>query len=240
MEQRIQHLEQQLKQLKLIVVTTVSLLLLVLVAAFSGKVPANNIIRAKGIVIEDEQGRDRILIGAPLPASQHRVRTDSNLVRKYWAATGADSNEYMQWYKAYRHHGNGIAILSEQGFDKVLLGDSLPDPNTGKRMFSSTGMLWNDDLGYERGGIGVNKTTDGKYRSVVGLDDESGEAVHLFTLEDGTKALRIAGTNGYLMIGLSQQASALLQTKQPFAGIQYFNNKGKLVWQQAMHQQNNK
>ncbi len=57
------------------------------------------LIRAKGIVIEDANGKDRILIGAPVPDSKHRVRTDIVLVRKYWASEFKNPDQYMGWYK---------------------------------------------------------------------------------------------------------------------------------------------
>jgi hypothetical protein len=134
----------------------------------------------------------------------------------------------MKWYKDYNHGGIGMAILNEQGFDKVVIGEKLADPNSGKRMFEPTGMFWNDDEGWERGGIGANKTKDGKYRSAVGLDDETGEAVHLVTLEDGTKGLIIGGEKGRMMLGMSPKGG-FFGSKEAFTGIQYFDAKGKLI-----------
>ncbi len=91
------------------------------------------VIRAKGIVFEDQEGKDRILIGALIPYSKDRVRTDSVKVRKYWAsAFGAEADNYMEYYKDYRHATDGIVVLNKDGFDRVLLGDKLADPNTGK------------------------------------------------------------------------------------------------------------
>ena len=45
------------------------------------KAAKEGVIRTRGIVIVDEKGRERILIGAPIPAARNRVRTDlaSNL-----------------------------------------------------------------------------------------------------------------------------------------------------------------
>lgn len=60
-----------------------------------------DLIRAKGIIIEDANGKDRILIGAPVPFSKNRVRTDTALVRKHWASQFDDPNQYMGWYKKY-------------------------------------------------------------------------------------------------------------------------------------------
>lgn len=37
----------------------------------------NKIIRARGLVIVDDKGRERILLGAPIPQAKNRVRTDS-------------------------------------------------------------------------------------------------------------------------------------------------------------------
>lgn len=39
-----------------------------------------SVIRAKGIVIVDEKGKDRILIRAPIPYSKDRVRTNMDKV----------------------------------------------------------------------------------------------------------------------------------------------------------------
>ena len=53
------------------------------ISAFKQSVP--EVTRTKGIIIEDAQGRERILIGAPIPASRARVRTDTSRVRQVWA-----------------------------------------------------------------------------------------------------------------------------------------------------------
>jgi hypothetical protein len=60
------------------------LLTIVFFSAFGGPEKKFGIIRAKGIVIEDSAGRDRILIGSPIPLSGDHVRTDTAMVRKYW------------------------------------------------------------------------------------------------------------------------------------------------------------
>jgi hypothetical protein len=43
------------------------------------------IIKTKGIVIVDENGKYRILIGVPIPPSKDRVRTDTAKVRAHLA-----------------------------------------------------------------------------------------------------------------------------------------------------------
>ena len=201
---------------------------------FTRNSPAD-IIRTRGIIVEDEQGRDRILIGAPIPASRNRVRTDTALVRKHWAGNfGKNADQYMKWYRDYYHGAEGIVIMNEEGFDRVLVGDKLADPNTGKRMFTPSGMLWNDARGWERGGAGVNTTEDGQSRSVVGVDDSNGEAVHMVALEDGTRGLMIGGPNGHLLIGMSGKNGEWFKNKEAFTGLRFFDLEGKLVWEQRM------
>jgi hypothetical protein len=204
---------------------------------FAFKTPEQkfDIIRAKGIVIEDSAGRDRILIGAPIPYSKQRVRNDTALVKKYWASGFPDSNEYINWYKDYYHGAEGMVVMNESGFDRVLVGDKLADPNSGKRMFEIAGITWNDREGWELGGAGVNTSKNGKSRSVMGVDDKDGEAVHLVAHEDGTKGLIIGGENGRLMIGMSKKDGQWFGNKEAFTGVKYFDTKGKLVWEQEMN-----
>ncbi len=193
-----------------------------------------DILRTRGIIIEDSAGRDRILIGAPFPASRHRVRTDSTLARKAWAGNFEDPDQYMQWYRDYYHGGTGMLVMNEEGFDRVLVGDKLADPNTGKRMFEPAGILWNDRKGFERGGAGVNTTKDGQARSVIGVDAENGEAAHIIALEDGTNAIAIRGDNGMLLIGLTNKGSEFFQSKDAFTGMKFFDAQGKLAWELPM------
>ncbi|MBK7636483.1 MAG: hypothetical protein IPJ13_21060 [Saprospiraceae bacterium] len=193
-----------------------------------------DVIRVKGIVIEDHQGRDRILLGAPIPYSKDRVRTDTVKVRKYWASQFDNPDQYMDWYKKYKNSSNGIVFMNEEGFDEVLVGEKLADANVGVRMFEMSGILFNNKKGWERAGAVVNTLDNGKTRQGFGVDDDSGEAMHMMTLEDGSKALILSDENGSIRIGMSKKPGELFQNKESFTGIKYFNTKGKLVWEQKM------
>jgi hypothetical protein len=212
----------------------VGLLLTIFLYGFSNK-DSFGVIRAKGTILEDEKGNDRILMGAPIPYSSNRVRTDTAKVRASWASTfGKKANNYMKYYQDYNHSTDGIVVMNEEVFDRVLLGDKLADPNTGKKMFESAGITWNDKQGWELGGAGVNTGADGQARAVMGLDDPktSGEAIHLVALEDGTKALVIGGSEGRIVLGMNGSKSGILNSEASFTGIKYFNTQGELNWDQ--------
>ncbi|HEX4957932.1 MAG TPA: hypothetical protein VFV46_07120 [Lacibacter sp.] len=237
MNDELLQLRKQMNRMRWFIFILSGIIMIIFIFTILKQEEKSGILRAKGIIIEDSAGRDRILIGSPIPFSKHRVRTDTNLVRKYWAPQFEEqADQYMKWYRDYYNGAEGIVIMNERGFDRVLLGDKLADPNTGKRMFQSAGILWNDQQGWELGGAGVNTTKDGKARSVIGVDDKDGEAVHIIALEDGTKGLVIGGENGRLLIGMSKKDGQWFQNKETFTGIKYFDSNGKLVWQQQMNQ----
>lgn len=228
MEQQLLSLQRQLSWLRWLV-----FFLFLLSAGLSAVLllrteKAPGVLRARGIIIEDEQGRDRILIGAPVPASGTRVRTDTALVRKYWAGEFPEPDSFMNWYQNYRHSTVGMVVMNENGFDRVLVGDQLADPNIGRRMFEASGILWNDREGWERGGAGVNTLKDGRARSIIGVDGTAGEAVHLMALEDGTNALAVRGQNNMLLLGHAAPGNIFFRNKEPFTGLKLFDESGKL------------
>ncbi|HEU4901800.1 MAG TPA: hypothetical protein VFT06_03385 [Flavisolibacter sp.] len=235
MNQEFKQLHRQVTYLKYYAFTSSLALIVFLFSAFRHDQQTFDVIRAKGIVIEDSAGKDRILIGAPIPSSPYRVRTDTALVRKHWGTHYQNTDQFMKWYSNYYHGAVGMVVLNEKGFDRIAVGDRLPDPNSGKRMFEIAGMTWNDREGWERGGLGVNTTKDGKARTAVGLDDDNGEAVHLVALEDGTKGLIIGGETGHLMIGMSKKNGEWFQNKEAYTGIKFFDKKGNLVWEKQMN-----
>lgn len=60
----------------------------------------------------------------------------------------------MDNYNNNLYHGvKGIPFLNEEGFDKLILGEKRPYPNTGKRIVDAAGFTFNDDRGFERGGL---------------------------------------------------------------------------------------
>ena len=100
---------------------TLTLVLVVLgVSAFRPRGEEPGIIRAPGIVIVDEEGRERILPGAPVPEARNRVRTDLDRVRELRGPRF--SAAYVDEYDpTYRHDMNGLLILDENGFDRLGL-----------------------------------------------------------------------------------------------------------------------
>lgn len=92
----------------------------------------DTILRAQGLVITDAQGHDRILIGAPVPASKDRTRKD-------------DASD-------------GIIFLGKTGADRLALGQTPTlhiDGKTYKRRGDDDnyGMTLYDTKGSERGGM---------------------------------------------------------------------------------------
>ena len=233
--ERIEQVEKKYKKLKIKFIAF-SIICFVSFFGFAfTQIDKFDIIRVKGIIIEDESGRERILIGSPIPYSKDRVRTDTALVRKYWASKFKNPNQYMEWYSKYKNTADGIVFMNEKGFDVVQVGDNLSDANVGKRLFKASGITWNSQTGWERGGAGVNTTEDWKSRPTIGLDDDSGEALHMICLEDGSKGIIIGGENGSLRIGMAKKESELFQNTEAFAGVKFFDNQGKLIWEQNMN-----
>ncbi|MBP6698397.1 MAG: hypothetical protein KA175_12315 [Flavobacteriales bacterium] len=193
-----------------------------------------SVIRTRGIIVEDSLGRDRILIGAPFPSSAHRVRTDPTNVRARWAQR-LGGERYMEWYKRYRHDGVGMVVLNAEGYDRVLVGDGLPDPNTGQRISSPTGLLWNDHEGFELGGIGANRLLEGgEYRNGLGLDDKDGEGLHLIILEDGSKVMRTVYPGGMLVEG-RLAAKGFFGDSTDFVGSRLIGANGEVVAEERLH-----
>lgn len=185
------------------------------------------ILRAKGIVIVDDNGKERILIGAPLPQASNRVRTDTSRVRALWSHRFGNANQYMKWYQDYSHKANGILILDEQGYDKVCLGDGVPDANIGQRIGKQTGLIFCDNEGFERGGIGVINVGDKQNRVVMALDGENGtDATGISVMEDGETGF-FAGGKGYRMFMGASPAESY--SPEPLFGM-VINHKKKSLY----------
>lgn len=238
---QMQEIESRYKRMKQLLIGFVSI---TLVGGFCLTFTTTNkldLIRTKGIIIEDENGKDRILIGAPIPHSKDRVRTDTNLVRKYFASelNPENKDKYMEWYKKYRNSAFGMVVMNEKGIDVMQLGDKLSDPNVGRRIFLPTGILLNNQKGLEVGGFGTHTFDDGRSGVALGLDDPKNgrEAFHALVLSDGTRALILQDKKGKLVLGMGSSQNNIFGNKDSlsFIGVKYFDKKDNLVWEQKMN-----
>ncbi len=155
MENTIRQLERSVKGLKLYgAFLTIAVVGLSLFVILEPRMGSDGILRVKGLVIEDRAGKERVLIGAPIPPARNRIRTDLARAREAWA--NRFPREYMDHYKGYRHDMNGILILGETGFDRIAIGDPTPDPNVEKRVGDCLGVprsfLKNNSAGASRCG----------------------------------------------------------------------------------------
>jgi hypothetical protein len=182
-------LKKEIGRLRAYVVFLAAAVLVLICSGFSTQEKHDDILRARGLIIEDDQGRERILIGSPIPAAKNRVRTDLNRVREIWGKKFPE--KYMEWYRGYQNDMSGLLILDASGFDRVAVGDPVPDPNVGKRIAPSRGLVINDEEGFERSGYGLLKV-ENHYRVVLGLDNaQRQEGASLFLIDDGPVGLEL-------------------------------------------------
>ena len=117
-------------------------------------------ITTKRLVVQDENGNDRIIISPKISLSDTRQRTDTL---------------------------EGILILDKHGIDRVVLGATPTIQVSGEvvpRWQNSVpyGLAFNDKLGNERGGFGYYDSRD--YVS-FGMDFSTGEGLNMFVAEKG-------------------------------------------------------
>ncbi|HEY2038031.1 MAG TPA: hypothetical protein VGG95_00065 [Edaphobacter sp.] len=93
-----------------------------------------NVIRVRGLIVEDSRGRARVLLGSPLPSAPERTRQDGTTT--------------------------SMVFLDEQGHDRLTLGEE-PEPQiSGKvsqtmhRIAPGFGVVIHDGTGDERGAYG--------------------------------------------------------------------------------------
>lgn len=182
LERRVRALERQRNLLAAVGAGTLALLLLG--TAPWSRPQDDDVLRVRGIIIEDDDGRERILIGAPIPVVEHRIRTDPEKVAKAWGHRYPD----MKWFEKLDHSTNGMLILDKAGHDRIVVGDPTPDPNVGKRLAPGSGLAINDEEGIERSGWGYFEKTGAVG---LGLDHRSGEGLNLFLQPDGTAGILI-------------------------------------------------
>lgn len=147
--------------------------------------PQDSLIRTKGIIIEDSEGRARILIGAPAPDVEERLRT--NPARQQDAFGWIYPEKELQPAHRLNNDTFGMIVLDENGHDRVALGAPVPDPLNGIRIGPAYGLSIHDDDGIERAGVGhIKDKTKGLDRVAIGIDGRDGEGAMLIVDRDGT------------------------------------------------------
>ena len=185
---------------------------------------------ARGLIIKDEAGRERILIGAPVPEAASRVRTDEARVREVWAPGFPDPDAYMGYYQDYSHETTGMLILSEDGFDRLVVGDPVPDPNIGRRIGPALGMVLNDAQGFERTGYGV-LAVNGRYNVGLGLDtDRIQEGLSLVLQDDGPHGILIGTPVDGIFLGSAPAGHDWTGLAEEFQGL-LVRQDGEIVHQ---------
>lgn len=199
MELQIVRLQKQIKRLQICIAFLAIAILVLIASAFDSAENHSQVLRARGLVIEDDEGRERILIGAPIPEAKNRVRTDFDKVKRAWA--NQFPSQFTDWYKTYQNHMNGILILDGNGFDRVALGDPVPDPNSGKRIAPSSGLVINDEQGFERSGYGLLNVQN-RHRVVLGMDSDKGqEGLTLFLMDEGPIGVEVTDGSRHRSLG---------------------------------------
>ncbi len=135
---RIEILERKARRFRVLCLCQLALLIAVgFTGLYNNHVYAkstNRILRAQGLVIEDGEGKPRILVGAPFPKEPARFRQDSTTT--------------------------AIVFLDAQGHDRLTLGEE-PEPQVAGRVVTSAhriapgfGVVIHDGEGNERGAYG--------------------------------------------------------------------------------------
>ena len=159
-------------------------------AVHGASTQGGDVLRVRGLVIEDDQGHPRVLLGAPTPAVAGRKRPEGV---------------------------NGIIILGPNGADRMVISYPGLEPQVlgkvEKRSVggSSAGLVINDSAGNERAGFGVS---DDGSRVSLGLDYSDRDAMGLLVSPNfsGLAAFaRNGDRNDQVTMGVSKDGTSIFK-----------------------------
>jgi hypothetical protein len=104
----------------------------------------------------------------------------------------------------------GIVIVDDQGHERIVIGAPVPSPKEGTRRSASTGIIINDQLGYERFGLGL--TDDGQmgmgFDAPRGTgDDRNRERINVVADAKGGSEIRFLNRKTFVAGRLSLNSS---------------------------------
>lgn len=159
LESRVKHLEKKIMYLSVFCGFLVVAMIFTAASSFTQQVKAaenGKVLHLRGLVIEDAQGRARILLGAPFPTVHDRIRQDATTV--------------------------AMLFLDQEGHDRFSIGEKMPgqfngvvSPNN-HRIGSGYGLTIYDPKGNERGGMGFLSNGDKVSRAAIVLDRPTTDA----------------------------------------------------------------
>src|SRR5258708_6228929 len=171
-EQRLEKLERLVRMIKVLSLVAVALgIALFMYGRHANANPSGReILHVRGIVIEDDSGRPRLLLGAPV-SNNGRKRQDEV---------------------------TGLILLSSDGTDRLTIGTAEYDQVNGTlqhRIANGAGVLLNDTDGNERGGFGILDSG----RVTLRLDRAQGEGGAFLTIngQDRFSGLVRKDTGGF-------------------------------------------
>src|SRR5258707_4023771 len=155
-EQRLEKLERLVRMIEVLSLVAVALgIALFMYGRHANANPSGReILHVRGIVIEDDSGRPRLLLGAPV-SNNGRKRQDEV---------------------------TGLILLSSDGTDRLTIGTAEYDQVNGTlqhRIANGVGVLLNDTHGNDRGGCGILS----RRRVNLGLELAPGMEAGVFTLQ---------------------------------------------------------
>lgn len=159
MEQQIKELQKKIRQLQLALAGLVLMVTAVVLISFT--TGDKNIIRTRGIIVEDASGKPFIMMGNPIPDDARRSRKDPMA---------------------------GLVFVDARGTDRLYMGKDAK-LQMGGQLVDRDGNGWsylvNDTIGDERGGFGYSDADD---RIGLGLDyggKDGLEAIYLNASQTG-------------------------------------------------------
>ncbi|NID14505.1 hypothetical protein [Luteibacter yeojuensis] len=175
LEERMSRLERRCNRLMIACTLLVALLLALGFLHIDAERTTDGILHVHGLVVEDAQGRGRILLGAPFPDVPNRMRHDAGTM--------------------------AMLFLDEQGHDRLTIGQALPPQIQGRvpenfhRIGEAVGVFLHNTVGDERGGMSWLSNGRGAIsfdypdRDAIGMyvDDKSRSAT--FVLEYADEAI---------------------------------------------------
>lgn len=192
MDAEIAMLKHRVRQLQLMCFACLLLLTIAVVCGFAtvhsaGAGQRDQVLRVRGLVIEDEQGRPRILLGSPTPTVAGRKRSDP-----------------VDGFVLLGPNGADRFVISYPGYEPQVMGQ------VQKRLHDapSAGFMINDADGNERAGLG---TTDDGTRTALGMDYSDRDALGLLVSPSFSGVAMFARSgprNDQIAMGITRDGTA--------------------------------